>query len=403
MYETFFKLRIKPFELLPNPAFLLMSKSHKRALTYLDYGMRERAGFILVTGEVGSGKTTIVRELVKRNYENVIFSKIFNTHANFEQLMAMINDDFGLPVQGKDKIALMRDLNEFLIEQYALGNKPTLIIDEAQNLNAEILEEIRMLSNLETDRAKLLQIILVGQPELRNTLALPSLLQLRQRIGIFCHIQPLTRQEIEDYIYYRLEVAGNRKAVTFSAGSLDLVFRYSRGIPRLINIICDFLMLAAYAEELTELSEEMVTDVIGDLDFENQFWRSSEPISEVLDDARQPRSDSSHLQLSFLNEATGLLLSIAERLENVEKGLAENRQNLLSEIGRFMKVQQGNQTMLMEVGNMINSLKKELVSHHEETGRIGKAFTDVSNSLNEYVTLEKNGKAGLLKRILRAQ
>jgi general secretion pathway protein A len=146
MYEDYFNLKTKPFELLPNPEFLFLSRSHKRAVTYLDYGIRERAGFILLTGEVGSGKTTIVRDLINKLEDSVILSKVFNTSVDSSQLLAMVNNDFGIPVQGKDKVALLRDLNEFLIDQYAKGNKPTLIIDEAQNLTPKILEEIRMLS-----------------------------------------------------------------------------------------------------------------------------------------------------------------------------------------------------------------------------------------------------------------
>ena len=234
---------------MPNPDFLFLSKSHKRALSYLDYGIRERVGFILLTGEVGSGKTTIIRDIINKHYNNVVVSKIFNTKVDSEQLIAMINDDFGLPVKNKDKITLLRELNDFLIEQYTNGTKPVLVIDEAQNLAPELLEEIRMLSNLETDNAKLLQIILVGQPELRTTLASPAMVQLRQRISINCHLRPLTRSETEEYILHRLEKAGNRDAATFPPDSLDIIFTYSKGIPRLINIICDFLLLSAFADQ----------------------------------------------------------------------------------------------------------------------------------------------------------
>ena len=275
MYETYFKLTRKPFDLLPNPEFMYLSKSHKRALTYLNYGIKERSGFILLTGEVGSGKTTIIRDLIKKNHERVLLGKIFNTRVNSEQLISMINDDFGLPVHGKDKIQLLRDLNTFLIEQYAKGNQPTLVIDEAQNLTASLLEEVRLLSNLETDNAKLMQIILVGQPELRKTLGRTEMLQLRQRISINCHLQPLSRQEVEEYIHHRLDVAGDRSAVTFDEDALDAISHYSRGIPRLINIICDFLMLSACAEEVKELDGQTVREIIGDLDFENQYWKTN--------------------------------------------------------------------------------------------------------------------------------
>ncbi|HOI17172.1 MAG TPA: XrtA-associated ATPase [Geobacteraceae bacterium] len=277
MYEKFFELEKKPFELVPNPEFLFLSKSHKKAIVYLDYGLKEHAGFILVTGEVGSGKTTIVRNLLKNLDDTVTLSKVFNTKVTSEQLIAMVNDDFGLDTAHKDKITLLRELTDFLIDQHAAGRWPTLIIDEAQNLSGELLEEVRMLSNLETDTSKLLQIILVGQPELRRTLAQPELRQLRQRISISCHLMPLSRQETEDYIFHRLEIAGNRNAVSFDEGSIDIIYSFSRGIPRLVNIICDFLMLSAFAEETNRMTRELVQEVIGEIEIENAYWNDVTP------------------------------------------------------------------------------------------------------------------------------
>ena len=277
MYEKFFELEKKPFELVPNPEFLFLSKSHKKAIVYLDYGLKEHSGFILVTGEVGSGKTTIVRNLLKNLDDTVTLSKVFNTKVTSEQLIAMVNDDFGLDTAHKDKITLLRELTDFLIDQHAAGRWPTLIIDEAQNLSGELLEEVRMLSNLETDTSKLLQIILVGQPELRKTLAQPELRQLRQRISISCHLMPLSRQETEDYIFHRLEIAGNRNAVSFDDGSIDIIYSFSRGIPRLVNIICDFLMLSAIAEETRRMTKELVQEVIGEIEIENAYWNDVTP------------------------------------------------------------------------------------------------------------------------------
>ncbi len=202
----------------------------------------------------------------------MVFAKIFNTNVNSEQLFAMINDDFGLDSKGKDKVKLLKELYDFLIEQYAKGNQSLLIVDEAQNFKPDLLEEIRMLSNLETATTKLLRIILVGQPELRNSLALPELRQLRQRISVSCRIHPLTREETEQYIFHRLEIAGNRGAVTFGEGCIDHLFRYSRGIPRLLNILCDFLLLTAFNEERRDVDIDMVQEIAGDLDFEGHFW-----------------------------------------------------------------------------------------------------------------------------------
>ena len=276
MYEAFFHFKTKPFELIPNPEFLYMSKTHKRAIHYLEYGIREKAGFILLTGEVGSGKTTLICDLIKRLAGNVTLAKVFNTKVNSEQLIAMINDDFGLDVKGKDKVSLFKDLNDFLIEQHARRFNPVLIIDEAQNLKPDLLEEIRMVSNLETSTSKLLQIVLVGQPELRDVLSLPQLRQLRQRISINCRITPLNKEETLEYILHRFEVAGNRDAVTFSSGSIDIIYQYTKGIPRLVNIMCDFLLLTAFVEEMRKIDPAMVRDIVNDLDFETLYWGSQD-------------------------------------------------------------------------------------------------------------------------------
>jgi general secretion pathway protein A len=364
MYESFFELRVKPFELLPDPKFIYLSKSHKKALTYLDYGIRERAGFILLTGEVGSGKTTLIRDLLDKHYEHAVLSKIFNTRATSEQLLAMINDDFGLPTQGMDKVTLIRDLNNFLVDQYGLGNQPILIIDEAQNLSQELLEEVRMLSNLESSDSKLLQIILVGQPELRKILSAPELRQLRQRIGISCHLQALNREETEQYILHRLQVAGNVAAVDFSVGALDIVFYYSKGIPRLINIICDFLMLSAFAEETKAISVELVHDIIGDLDFNNQFWGEFEQ-SCGADSAELEGSGIPYQAVSAGNEAYRVLLAeICDRLGRLEERVAAADPEVLGEIGKRLDLHgQAVQDYMHRTSIELSELKKEFKMH----------------------------------------
>ncbi|MEZ4600273.1 MAG: XrtA-associated ATPase [Syntrophotaleaceae bacterium] len=261
MYELFFNLTTKPFSLVPDPRFLFLSKTHRKAIRYLDYGLREGAGFILLTGEVGSGKTTLVKDFIGRLDRSTVLAMIFNTSIGGDQLLASINEEFGLDVHGRDRVGLQRDLNDFLIAQYSAGIRPILMIDEAQNLSPEALEDVRMLSNLEAADSKLLQIILIGQPELQTTLDQHSMRQLRQRIGISCHLSALAPDEIEDYIFYRLDKAGNRDAVTFEPGSFEIIFRYSSGIPRLVNRICDFLLLAAFSDETRNLSLDLVQEV----------------------------------------------------------------------------------------------------------------------------------------------
>jgi putative secretion ATPase (PEP-CTERM system associated) len=364
VYESFFNLKAKPFELVPNPEFLFPSKAHRRARTYLEYGINERAGFILLTGEVGSGKTTLIRDLIKKQRPGVVLSKIFNTNVNFDQLLSMINDDFKLDVTGKDRITLMRDLNDFLIEQFSLGARPTLIIDEAQNLTVDMLEDIRMLSNLETDDAKLLQIILVGQPELRTTLSRPELLQLRQRISINCHITPLSREEIEEYILHRLEVAGNRQAVNFLPDALDTIYRYSRGIPRLINIICDFLLLSAFAEEVLVLDGDMTRDVIGDLDFENHFWEGGLPVKAA--DTICPAGANPDAEAS--GRIIEMLKGITERISALEKDSLEFRETTLREMGeKFTSLGNAFRFYAQETEATVSWLRTQVEKFHAST------------------------------------
>jgi putative secretion ATPase (PEP-CTERM system associated) len=269
MYTTFFGFTHKPFQLTPDPEFLFLSRVHKRALTYLDYGVADNSGFILITGEIGTGKTTVIRSLIKKIPQDIKIARINNTKVSSDQLISMINEEFGIYSKGDDKTQMLSKLNDFIISQYAQGRRSMIIIDEAQNLTPNLLEEVRLLSNLETDKSKLLQIILIGQPELNALLSRPDLEQLRQRIAVNSHISPLTRDEVEAYILHRLRVAGNEHAVTFEDGSMDVLYSFSRGIPRLINIACDFLLLAAFADETKVIDVTLVKEITGDLEINN--------------------------------------------------------------------------------------------------------------------------------------
>ncbi len=281
MYLSFFGLERRPFQLAPDPGSFFLSREHKKALTHLTYGITFNQGFMLVTGEVGIGKTTIIRKVMKELDSDVRIAKITNTRVSSNQLWALINDDFGLDAAGKDKTMMLKELTNFLISEYSQGHRCMLVIDEAQNLTPGLLEEIRLLSNLETDNSKLLQIILLGQPELRETLARPELRQLRQRINISCHLNALTKEETESYIFHRLESAGNRDAAVFETGAIDAIYDFSKGIPRLVNIICDFLFLAAYDEGARTISTNLTNEVIGEIEQEHKYWNSAQPKADM--------------------------------------------------------------------------------------------------------------------------
>ena len=246
MYLEFLGLREKPFSVTSDPAFLYLSKRHREALSHMLYGIRERKGFIEITGEIGTGKTTLCKALLRQLDPNTKTALVLHSGLSELQLLQTITQDFGLDPTKNDRLHLFNAFNRFLLDQATLGNNLVLIIDEAQNLSLRLLEQVRMLSNLETDKDKLIQIILVGQPQLQEKLNQPALRQLQQRIGVRYHITPLDLDEIQTYIDHRLRVAGSNGSLTWTPDAIEEVFQCSKGIPRLINLICDRTLLACY-------------------------------------------------------------------------------------------------------------------------------------------------------------
>lgn len=267
MYLPFFALKQKPFSITSSPSFLFLSQRHKEALSYLTYGINERVGFIEITGEVGTGKTTICRTLLNQFDDKTKTAFVFNSDLSSLQLMQTIVEDLGIQTDKKNKGGLFSELNRFLIEQLGLGNNVVLIIDEAQNLSNQLLEQIRMLSNLETESEKLLQIVLVGQPELREKLRAPSLRQLRQRIAVRYHIEALNKNEVPLYIGHRLKIAGaNGSAPIFDEAAINEITQYSKGIPRVINIVCDKAMLTGFVMDKRHISGEIIRQAIQEIE-----------------------------------------------------------------------------------------------------------------------------------------
>jgi len=250
MYESFFAFKEKPFSLTPNPRFLFLSKTHNEVYAHIIYGIEHRTGFVEVTGEVGTGKTTVLRSLLAHLDEDkyrVAF--IFNPKLTAFELLRNINREFGVNDDGLSNPDLIHSLNGFLLAENRSGRTPILVIDEAQNLSGEVLEQIRLLSNLETEEDKLIQVILVGQPELRTHLSDHSLRQLNQRIAVRYHLRPLNSEETSSYILNRLKIAGRPDSNVFSPRALKKIFKFSGGVPRRINLVCDRALLTAYTED----------------------------------------------------------------------------------------------------------------------------------------------------------
>lgn len=247
MYLNFYGLREMPFNITPDPRFLLFTRNHRDAFDHLMFGIEHRKGFIEFTGEVGAGKTTICRCVLANLKSNIKTALILNPCLTGTQLLKAILTDFGLPGVARDRLSYLQILNQFLLEQLSAGNNVALIIDEAQDLSQELLEQVRLLSNMETDQHKLLQIVLCGQPELQKRLLSPALRQLRQRITVRFHLMPLTEAETGQYVDHRLRTAGWQGGPLFSPDGVRHIFKYARGIPRLTNSVSDVALLAGYA------------------------------------------------------------------------------------------------------------------------------------------------------------
>ena len=266
MYERFYNLRERPFSLSPDPDYLYLSRVHREALGYLRYGIEGHAGFVVITGEIGSGKTTLLQTMLRGLDRQTAVSRLVNTMLDARELVEAVMLDFGLdPGHGRSKPHLLRDLARFLVDQRMAGRLALLVIDEAQNLSLTALEEVRMLSNLETEKSKLLQILLVGQPTLRDLLARPELEQLRQRVTVSYHLQALDVDETAAYINHRLRRAAIGAPPQWTRDVTDVIHQYSQGVPRKINVISDAVLLFGYGEERRVIDVGLTRDVVDEL------------------------------------------------------------------------------------------------------------------------------------------
>jgi len=309
MYESFYGLASKPFPLRPDPRSFYPSRGHNRAMSYLQYGLEQGEGFIVITGGIGTGKTTLVQKLFSEiDQENLIATQLVTTQLDADDLLRMVASSYGVPFEGLSKVSVLRNIEEFLIRSRHGGKRVLLVVDEAQNFPPQSLEELRMLSNFQLDNIPLLQTFLLGQEEFSQILHARNMEQLRQRVIATFRLLPLGRDEVRGYIECRLNFAGWSGDPSFSDEAFETIFEYTRGIPRKVNTLCDRLLLFGYLEELHDIRASTVATVI-------------EELEEETAGVEQPSSDSD------LSDAPQLMINILRRLKALEQRVSELEQS----------------------------------------------------------------------------
>jgi general secretion pathway protein A len=336
MYEEFYKLKERPFTLVPDPSYLFLGSQHKLARAYLEYGIKERMGFVVLTGEVGTGKTTLIKSLLREKDTSQRVGVLYQTSMEAEDLLDVLLKEFEIRGHfGTGRAARLGAFNQFLLSAYARDERVVLLVDEAQNLGPKALEELRLLSNLQTDKEPLLQVILVGQPGLRDRLRHPSLRQLAQRVAIHYHLRPLDEDETKEYIRFRLARAGG--SGIFTASALDKLYDYTQGVPRRINAWCDLALVAGFAEGRHEIDGEFIDLVI------TTQGGSLEDIGEVSIEESSPSSapevPSERVEAVTLGQSNGLQATVSDlsgRLTRLEGLVLEMTSQLVPVLTKFM-------------------------------------------------------------------
>jgi general secretion pathway protein A len=321
MYKKFFGLKESPFNVNPDPRYLFMTRHTQEALACLTYGIESRKGFILLTGEVGTGKTTLINKLLEwLQKERVSTAFVFNPRLSVTQFFDFMMADFGIPCESQQKGQMLQKLNHWLLERYQAGERAVLIVDEAQNLSPQMLEEIRLLTNLETSTEKLLQIVLAGQPELQQKLNQPDLRQLRQRITLRAKTRQLTLDETQGYIQERLRIAGAENLDIFSPEAIATIHHYARGIARVTNLLCEHSLISAFVDQRNPVPAEIVEEVARDFEL-----HIIDPLAQTPAQPFPPQTNGDHPPLvDSLLQAVNTLM---ERLKQAEAGVESEPEN----------------------------------------------------------------------------
>lgn len=343
MYETFYGLKEKPFNLLPDPEYVFMSREHENVYTHLEYAIKENKGFVVVTGEIGSGKTTLINYLLGKIPQTVHAGIVNNPDVPPSQFIKMICSEFELEIAGKDKAGMLEVFSRFLLEEFSGRRRVVLIVDEAQNLPIKTLEEIRLLSNLESEKHHLIQIILVGQPELKTKLRQKGMAQFAQRVTVYCHLRGLGEEEVARYIRHRLEVAGAARPDIFEKEAVQAVYEHSGGIPRIINILCDMTLVYGYADEAQVIGRELVRQIVDSREAGGILAGNGTKPAETTAEERPGAEalEAMGRRIELLDKRLGLLESAFAGLDlrtNLFFRRREQRDEVVIELFRMLKL-----------------------------------------------------------------